>query len=40
MGNAAVRLLKGTGERKGYILIVEPDDLIRGLLERWLDEAG
>jgi len=25
---------------KGYIVIVEPDDLIRELLERWLDEAG
>lgn len=24
----------------GYILIVETDDLIRGLLERWLGEAG
>jgi DNA-binding response OmpR family regulator len=25
---------------KGYIVIVEPDDLIRELLERWLGEAG
>ena len=25
---------------KGYILIVEPDDLIRELVERWLGEAG
>jgi DNA-binding response OmpR family regulator len=25
---------------KGYIAIVEPDDLIRELLERWLGEAG
>lgn len=25
---------------KGCIVIVEPDDLIRELLERWLDEAG
>jgi DNA-binding response OmpR family regulator len=25
---------------KGYILIVEADDLIRRLLERWLREAG
>lgn len=25
---------------QGYIVIVEPDDLIRGLLERWLGEAG
>ena len=24
----------------GYIVIVEPDDLIRELLERWLGEAG
>jgi DNA-binding response OmpR family regulator len=25
---------------QGYIVIVEPDDLIRDLLERWLGEAG
>lgn len=25
---------------KGYILVAEPDDLIRELLERWLGEAG
>ena len=25
---------------RGCIIIVEPDDLIRELLERWLDEAG
>lgn len=25
---------------KGWIVIVEPDDLIRELLERWLGEAG
>ena len=25
---------------RGYIVIVEPDDLIRELLERWLDELG
>jgi DNA-binding response OmpR family regulator len=25
---------------KGYIVIAEPDDLIRELLERWLGEAG
>ena len=25
---------------RGYIVIVEPDDLIRELLERWLREAG
>jgi len=27
-------------QRNGYILIVETDDLIRELLERWLREAG
>src|SRR5258706_3528224 len=27
-------------EKRGYIVIVETDDLIRGLLERWLGEAG
>lgn len=27
-------------ESKGCIVIVEPDDLIRELLERWLGEAG
>jgi DNA-binding response OmpR family regulator len=27
-------------QQKGRILIVEPDDLIGGLLERWLGEAG
>jgi DNA-binding response OmpR family regulator len=26
--------------QKGYILIVETDDLVRGLLERWLGEGG
>ena len=26
--------------RKGHVLVVETDDLIRELLERWLDEAG
>lgn len=26
--------------KKGYILVVETDDLIRELLERWLGEAG
>jgi DNA-binding response OmpR family regulator len=25
---------------KGCIIVVEPDDLIRGLVERWLGEAG
>lgn len=32
--------MRGTVLRKGHILIVEPDDLIRELLERWLGEAG
>jgi len=27
-------------QQKGYILVVEPNDLILGLLERWLGEAG
>ena len=27
-------------QQKGRILVVEPDDLILGLLERWLGEAG
>lgn len=27
-------------KRKGHILVVEPDDLIREILERWLREAG
>ena len=27
-------------ERKGLVLVVEPDDLIRDLLERWLTDAG
>jgi len=27
-------------KQKGYILVVENDDLIRDLLERWLGEAG
>jgi DNA-binding response OmpR family regulator len=26
--------------RNGYILVIESDDLIRDLLERWLGEAG
>ncbi len=26
--------------RKGFVLVVEPDDLIRGLLELWLTEVG
>ena len=26
--------------QKGHILVVEPNDLILGLLERWLGEAG
>src|SRR5262245_50055095 len=27
-------------QEKGRIHVIEPDDLIRGLLERWLGEAG
>jgi DNA-binding response OmpR family regulator len=27
-------------QQKGHILVVETDDLIRGLLETWLGEAG
>jgi len=27
-------------KQKGYILVVENDDLIRDLLERWLGEAA
>ena len=27
-------------QHKRHILVVEPDDLIRGLLDRWLGEAG
>jgi len=27
-------------QKRGYIVIVETDDLIRDLLERWLGEAG
>jgi len=27
-------------KRKGYILVIEADDLIRELLERWLGESG
>ena len=27
-------------QQKGRILVVEPNDLIRSLLERWLGEAG
>ena len=27
-------------QKRGYIVIVETDDLIRELLERWLGEAG
>jgi len=32
--------LKESVSLQGYIVIVEPDDLIRELLERWLGEAG
>ena len=31
---------RGIVQQKGHILVVEPDDLILGLLERWLGEAG
>jgi DNA-binding response OmpR family regulator len=31
--------VKGASQR-GYILVVESDDLVRELLERWLGEAG
>jgi len=31
---------RGIVKQKGRILVVEPNDLILGLLERWLDEAG
>lgn len=27
-------------QKKGLIVVFEPDDLIRGLLERWLGEVG
>jgi CheY-like chemotaxis protein len=31
---------RGIVQQKGRILVVEPNDLIVGLLERWLGEAG
>lgn len=31
---------RGIVQHKGRILVVEPNDLIVGLLERWLSEAG
>ena len=31
---------RGIVEQKEQILVVEPDDLILGLLQRWLGEAG
>jgi DNA-binding response OmpR family regulator len=31
---------RGAMQRKGCIVVVETDDLIRDLLERWLSEAG
>src|SRR5262245_55131187 len=34
------RMAERTVHRKGNILVVETDDLIRGLLTRWLGEAG
>ena len=35
-----MRLLGIHVHQQGNILVVESDDLIRGLLERWLGEAG
>ena len=35
-----LRTLRASVHQQSYILIVETDDLIRGLLERWLGEAG
>jgi DNA-binding response OmpR family regulator len=32
--------IRGIVRKKERILVVEPDDLILGLLERWLGEAG
>ena len=40
MRQASRRVQRKLVQRQGYILIVEPDDLIRELLERWLSEAG
>ena len=31
---------RGVVQKKGRILVVEPDDLILGLLQHWLGEAG
>src|SRR5262245_15296421 len=41
-GHVAGREVVHTGvvRQKGHILVVEPDELILGLLERWLGEAG
>ena len=39
-GGSRVIAARGIVQQKGYILVVEPDDLILGLLERWLGEAG
>jgi DNA-binding response OmpR family regulator len=33
-------LSRGIVQQQGRILVVEPNDLILGLLERWLGEAG
>jgi DNA-binding response OmpR family regulator len=38
--HASTRASRKLVSLKGYIAIVEPDDLIRELLERWLSEAG
>ena len=39
-GTTRPRAFGNPVESKGCIVIVEPDDLIRELLERWLGEAG
>ena len=40
IGTYEQSLSRGIVQQKGRILVVEPDDLIVGLLERWLGEAG
>jgi len=39
-GGEGHALIRGIVQRKSNILVVEPDELILGLLERWLGEAG
>ena len=39
-GRRALARAKELVSMKGYVVIVEPDDLIRQLLERWLGDAG